>query len=212
MTALAHLDERATALTTRRYDRIAPIYDALESVMELRARHWRRDLWSRAEGGRILELGVGTGKNLRYYPRGREVVAMDISQRMLHRAQRKAECLGMSVRLELGDAQQLAYPNGSFDIAVATFLFCSVPDPQLGLAEVRRILKPGGQLLLLEHTLSERPLLRRIMRWLDPIPFRIWGAHIDRDTVANVGAAGFVEVEAMNLYLDVVKRISARAP
>jgi phosphatidylethanolamine/phosphatidyl-N-methylethanolamine N-methyltransferase len=212
MNALAHIDERATAETRRRYDRIAPIYDAMEWMMEWRARRWRRELWSRVGPGRILELGIGTGKNIRYYPAGRDIVAMDISERMLARARRRAERFGADVRLELGDVQRLSYPDASFDVAVATFLFCSVPDPILGLCEVRRVLRPGGQLLLLEHVLSSRPLLRRLMRWLDPVPFHIWGAHINRNTVETVHEAGFVGVQVTDRWLDVVKQIEATTP
>lgn len=212
MSSLPQIDERATALTTHRYDRLASHYDALEWLMEVRARNWRRELWSRVEPGNILELGVGTGKNLPYHPEGRAVVAMDISEGMLHRARRKAERLKLPVRLELGDVQRLAYPDASFDVAIATFLFCSVPSPVRGLEEIRRVLRPGGQLLLLEHVLSERPTLRRLMRWLAPLPLRISGAHIDRETVRNVEAAGFVNIETEDVWLDVVKRISARAP
>jgi phosphatidylethanolamine/phosphatidyl-N-methylethanolamine N-methyltransferase len=206
------IDDRETRLTRRRYDRIAPIYDALEWMMEWRARLWRRDLWSRVGTGRVLEMGVGTGKNIRYYPEGRDIVAMDISEKMLNHARRKAERFGSRVTLELGDAQALSYPDASFDVVAATFLFCSVPDPVLGLTEARRVLKPGGQLLLLEHVLSRRAGLRRIMQWIDPVPFHIWGAHIDRDTLDNVRRAGFVDVVDTSLSLDIVKRIEGRAP
>jgi len=83
-----------TALTRRRYDRIAPIYDALEWAMELRFAGWRRALWSRVPGGRVLEVGVGTGKNLRYHPPGSAVTAIELSTGMLARGQRRAERLG----------------------------------------------------------------------------------------------------------------------
>jgi phosphatidylethanolamine/phosphatidyl-N-methylethanolamine N-methyltransferase len=212
VTAQLTIDDRETRLTRRRYDRIAPIYDALEWMMEWRARRWRRDLWSRVGPGRILEMGVGTGKNIRYYPEERDIVAMDISEKMLAHARRRAERFGSRVELELGDAQALSYPDESFDVVVATFLFCSVPDPVLGLTEARRVLKPGGQLFLLEHVLSRSPVLRPVMKWLDPIPFHIWGAHIDRDTVDNVRHAGFVNVADSNLSLDIVKRIEAVVP
>ena len=211
MTSQFATDARETRLTRERYDRIAPIYDALEWMMEWRARRWRRDLWSRVGTDRILELGVGTGKNIRYYPAGRDVVAMDISEGMLARARHRAERLCATVRLEVGDAQALSYADASFDVVVATFLFCSVPDPVLGLTEAKRVLKPGGQLLLVEHVVSQRAVLRRLMQWIDPIPLHIWGAHIDRDTVDNVRRAGFVDVTDTNLSLDVVKRIEARA-
>ena len=88
----------------------------------------------------------------------------------------------------------------------------TLENPVLGLAEARRVLKPSGHLLLLEHVLSRKAGLRQLMRWLDPIPYHISGAHIDRDTVDNVRRAGFVDVIDRNLSLDVVKRIEARAP
>ncbi len=198
----------ATAITRARYDRIAPIYDAVEWVMELRARAWRRRLWSRAAPGRLLELGVGTGKNLRYYGT-RQVIALDLSAAMLARARRRAARLGVEAEFQTGDVQRLPYADGSFDVVVAAFLFCSVPDPVLGLTEVKRVLSPGGQLLLLEHVLSHKPMLRPLMQWFDPISAWCWGAHINRDTIANVERAGLRIVATDNLSLDVVKLIEA---
>lgn len=212
MTSLAHVDKRLTDLTRRRYDRIACVYDALESLMELGARTWRRDLWTQIRAGQVLELGVGTGKNISFYPMDREIVAIDISERMLERARDRARRLNARARLDLGDAQCLPYADQSFDVVVTTFLWCSVPDPLLGLNEARRVLKPGGQLLLLEHVLSDRPVLRRLMHWLAPIPVHLWGAHIDRETVNTVRAAGFSEIKTTNLWGDVVRRIEARVP
>lgn len=212
MTAPTKLDNQQRALTQHRYDRIAPIYDAVEWLMEIRAHRWRRDLWSRVAPGRVLELGVGTGKNLPFYPERCEIVAVDISERMLARARKKARRVGVQVRLELADVQHLPYADATFDVVIATFLFCSVLDPALGLAEARRVLKRRGRLLLVEHVLSGRPALRSLMRWLDPIPFHLWGAHINRETVRTVRAAGFVDLVETNLSLDVVRRIEAAAP
>lgn len=195
-----------------RYNRIAPLYDPLEWMMEWRYVPWRRALWGLVGPGRVLEVGVGTGKNLPYHPPGAEVTAVDFSHRMLERARRRAAQLGSTARLELADVQALPYPDATFDTVVATFVFCSVPDPVRGLKELRRVLKPGGRLLLVEHVLSERPGLRWLMRLLDPLPHHLWGAHLDRETVKNVAAAGFAEVGAVNLSLDIVKRIEARAP
>lgn len=206
-------DTDPTRLTRQRYDRIAPVYDLLEWMMELlRFRGLRRELWSAVEGERILELGVGTGKNLPFHPAGRRVTAVDISEGMLRQAQRRADRLGADVQLEVADAQQLPFADGSFDAVVASFLFCSVPDPIQGLREARRVLRLGGRLHLLEHVLSRIPVLRTVMRWLDPVPFHIWGAHIDRDTVHNVRAAGFVDLERSDRVLDIVKLVRARAP
>jgi ubiquinone/menaquinone biosynthesis C-methylase UbiE len=202
----------ATEATRRRYDRVAPFYDLMGAMPERRMRRWRRDLWALVEGRDVLEVGVGTGRGIEFYPAGAEVTAIDISERMLAHARQRAELLGTHVRLLLADAQCLPFGDAEFDTAIATFVFCSVPDPVQGLRELRRVLRPGGRLLLVEHVLSERPALRRWMRRLDGVTSRVWGAHIARETVANVRAAGFAEVRDTDLSLDVVKRITARAP
>jgi len=116
------------------------------------------------------------------------------------------------VTLQVADAQALPFADASFDEVVATFLFCSVPDAVAGLREARRVLRPGGRLRLLEHVLSKRPVWRRLMRWFDPIPSRLWGAHIDRETLENLVEAGFEDIESSDLWLDIFKRIAARAP
>jgi phosphatidylethanolamine/phosphatidyl-N-methylethanolamine N-methyltransferase len=161
------------ALVQRRYDRIAPVYDVFETFMEYGVQHWRRGLWQRVHGARVLEVGVGTGKNLPLHPVGKNVTAIDLSPRMLERARRKARRLRPGADFLIADVQSLPYPDNTFDAAVATFVFCSVPDPVRGLREIRRVLKPGGQFLLLEHVLSERWGLRPLMKVLDFIPAHI---------------------------------------
>lgn len=199
-----------TGIIRHRYDRVAPFYDAMEWFMERRRfAKWREELWGRVEGNTILEVGVGTGKNFPYYPTGRDITALDISPKMLDRARQRARDLSVDVELVEGDAQALPFEDNSFDTAVTTFVFCSVPDPVEGLRELRRVLQPGGQLIMLEHVLSHKPVLRTLMRWFDFVPYHLWGAHIDRETVNNVRKAGFAEVVATNLSLDMVKRIEA---
>lgn len=199
-----------TAIVRRRYDRVAPIYDAMEWFMErLSLSRWRPDLWERVEGDNVLEVGVGTGKSFKHYPRDRQITAIDISPKMLEQAERRARKLGVDVRLLEGDAQALPFEDSSFETVVTTCVFCSVPDPVRGLREIHRVLAPGGQLLMLEHVLSRKPVLRTLMRWFDFLSYHLWGAHIDRQTVQNVRKAGFVDVAATDLALDVVKRIEA---
>lgn len=180
------LDEQETARTQARYQRIAPLYDAMEILAERRYAAWRPRLWSLVQGPKVLEVGVGTGKNIPYYPAGMVVTAIDLTPGMLKRAKARAAELEAEVNLQLGDVQDLDFPDNSFDDVVATFVFCSVPDPVLGLHEIARVLKSNGRLLLLEHVRSANPVLGTLMHILDPITVRLMGPHINRRTVENV--------------------------
>ncbi len=204
-------NETLTAITRKRYDRIAPLYDLMEAFVERsRFSAWRERLWSQVRGERILEVGVGTGKNMPYYPPGARVTAIDLSERMLERARRRAEKLGLRVELCPMDAQHLTFPDNTFDAAVATFVFCSVPDPVQGLRELGRVVKPGGDIWLLEHVRIDRPVIGTLMDVLNPVVVRIVGANINRRTVENVRRAGLEIVSVDNLSGDLVKLIHAR--
>lgn len=201
-----------TEIIKQRYDRIAPFFDTMEGMMEkLLFGTWRQRLWSRVEPGKILEIGVGTGKNFPYYPAGAEITAIDFSAKMLARAERKPAPYGMPT-LRLMDVQQLDFPDNSFDTAVGSFVFCSVPEPQQGLQEVRRVLKPGGRLLLLEHVLSSRRIPAALMNLCNPLVVALVGANINRNTVANVGLSGFAEVNVAPMSGDIIKLIEGRKP
>lgn len=180
------INEQETARTRARYQRIAPLYDAMETLAERRYAAWRPRLWSMVQGPKVLEVGVGTGKNIPYYPAGVEVTAIDLTPGMLERARARGDELEANVNLKLGDVQKLDFPDNSFDDVVATFVFCSVPDPILGLDEIARVLKPNGRLLLLEHVRSANPVLGTLMDILDPVTVRLIGPHINRRTVENV--------------------------
>jgi ubiquinone/menaquinone biosynthesis C-methylase UbiE len=133
--------------TRKRYDRLARLYDFLEWPIEhFRFASWRVRLKNCIRGSHTLEVGVGTGKNLPYYPEDLNVTAIDLSPRMLVRAHAKAERIGSKVNFIEMDIQQLNFPDHYFDTIFATFVFCSVPDPVAGLRELRRVCKPDGKL------------------------------------------------------------------
>lgn len=203
--------DKATEAAEKRYDRIAPIYDVMEGFVE-RSRYsrWRRLLWDKAEGENILEVGVGTGKNFPYYPPGAKIVAIDFSRKMLDRAREKAGKEKVQVNLQQMDVQNLKFADNTFDTVVASFVFCSVPDPIRGLKEVKRVVKPGGKVVLLEHVLSANSTLAWFMNLINPAVVRVMGPNINRDTVKNVAGSGLKVECVTDLAAGIFKLIEAR--
>jgi ubiquinone/menaquinone biosynthesis C-methylase UbiE len=199
----------ANAFVRARYDCVAPIYDLLELPLEFLHSRWRRELWSRVKGGRVLEVGVGTGKSMPYYPKAAQVTAVDYSSRMLARALSKARRGAINVRLVLGDAQALPFREQVFDTAVAIFVLASIPNALAALREIRRVLRPGGRLLLLERVPSQQHWLGWTARRLSPIVYRVCGARFDREIEPLLHAAGFRRVKSAALWLDIVKHVEA---
>lgn len=181
---------RETEETRNRYNRIAPLYDAMEVIPEMFYKRWRKQLWSLVSGQEILEAGIGTGKNIPYYPNGVSVTGIDISERMLVRAESRATNLHRSIVLHQMDVQQLSFDNHQFDATIATFVFCSVPDPLKGLQELARVTKREGKIVLLEHMRANNLILGQMMGLMDPFVHRLTGPHIARRTVDNVIQAG----------------------
>jgi len=206
------IDQGETARTEARYDRIAPIYDWMEVFPERQFAPWRGKLWSLVPEGRVLEVGVGTGKNFPCHPPQAEVVGIDISERMLALARQRMENLSKPVELRQMDAQQLDFPDDSFDAAAATFVFCSVPDPVQGLRELGRVVKPEGKIVLLEHVRINRPgIIGKLMDLLDPLVVRMMGPHINRSTAETMREAGLEVLGVEELTpLGLVKLIVAR--
>jgi len=151
----------------------------------------------------LLEIGVGTGKNLPYYKKTQKITAIDFSQTMLQRAEKRKKALGLSnVTLQKMDVEHLGFADNSFDGAVSTFVFCTVPHPIAGLAEVKRVLRPGAKAIFLEHMRSPH--------WF--VNILLYAANITsliRRTQANIERAGLVVRSVESRFFGVVRLIVA---
>ena len=196
------------------YDRIAPLYDIWDAIPEgLLYRSWRRQLWNRLTAGKILEIGVGTGKNIRFYPPGGQVTAIDISPKMLEKAAAKASARqDVSVELLTMDVSELAFADGIFDAVVGSFILTVLTDPLKALREIKRVCKPGGKLLLLEFTRSDNKLVALLQDLVTPLTDAIYKAHLNRDPVTLVQRGGYQITTAEAVGNSMVTLIQAVLP
>lgn len=188
-------DPRSAPLE-RKYRFTAPVYDILDWPWERRYQKWRPDLVGDVRG-RVLEAGVGTGQNLRFYPSEVELHAVDLSEGMLSRARRRAKAAACDVTLRRADALDLDHvDDATFDWYVATFLYCVLPDPLQppALAEMARVLKPGGRFRLVEILYSRDPIRRLVQRVMAPYVELVFGARFDRETPAHIEATPGLEI------------------
>ncbi|MEE8370632.1 MAG: class I SAM-dependent methyltransferase [Sphingomonadales bacterium] len=197
--------------TQAKWDAAAGLFDIMGGFgPEKRWKPVKERLFSAMEG-RILFLAVGTGLDIGCFPPGKEIVGIDISPKMLEKAGPRARAYPGQMTLRQMDVHEMDFAGGSFDQVFTSCTFCSVPDPVRGLTALRRVLKPGGDLKMFEHTGSRYFPFRQMLDVMNPV-FRNLGPEINRDTVANVRAAGFEVHRVSNVFMDVVKTIEATAP
>jgi ubiquinone/menaquinone biosynthesis C-methylase UbiE len=194
------------------WEKQAPRYDQRIALWEkILFGDGRRWACSRARG-EVLEVAIGTGRNLAFYPKGIRLTGIDLSPAMLELARERAGELGLDADLREGDAQELAFPDESFDTVVCTLSLCNIPGDCRAVAEMKRVLRPGGRLLLLDHVRAASRLVRAVQRVLEVVTVRLEGEHLLRRPLQHVQAEGF-EVEQRERYkAGIVERLSARRP
>jgi len=192
----------------KRYDRNAWFFDSMDSFFGKMMGDRKEKLVAKAMG-KVLEVGVGTGASLAHYPNGVELVGIDISPKMLARAEAKSDKFRGSLTLQIEDVQNLDFPDNSFDMVITSCVFCSVTDPIRGFQEINRVLKPEGIGLHLEHVRSKKPVLGKLMDILNPAVVRMMGANINRDTAENIRISGLQILEEKDLWLDILKLFKA---
>lgn len=193
--------------TQRKWDAASRTLDFMSFAEDRRIGPYKRSLFAKMRGVTLM-VAAGTGNDFKFFPPNMQIVAIDISPKMLERAARKAAACPGSIELRQMDVCKLEFPDSSFDTIATAFTFCSVPKPVMGLRELRRVLKPDGQLIMIEHVRSAIGPLGVLMDLMTPLTSRI-GPSLNRDTVGNVQKAGFRLRRVENVYLDVVKIIEA---
>lgn len=188
----------------KRYNRVAPLFHKMDNKM---MKDWRKSLLTGLSGN-VLEVGIGTGANLPYYPSSVSLTGIDFSPNMLHYAKQRAAELGMKVNLMEMDAQHMDFADYTFDYVVATCVFCSVPDPVQGMKEMARVVKPEGEIRLLEHMRSDNPIVGKIMDLFNPVTVRLSGANINRRTIENVEKAGLLIEQNERLFSTIVRSLT----
>jgi ubiquinone/menaquinone biosynthesis C-methylase UbiE len=208
MTPTVNETERVRAIQDKHaggYDRQMRFFDR---VLFAGGREWA---CSHAQG-EVLEIAVGTGRNLRHYPPGVRLTAIEFSPEMLEIARRRAEELGHAVDLRLGDAHALEFEDESFDTVIITLALCTIPDDRKAASEVRRVLRPGGRLVLMEHVRSPALPVRALQRALDPLAVRFEADHLIRDPLDYLADEGFEIESVARSKLGIVERVIAGKP
>ncbi|MGC1813173.1 MAG: methyltransferase domain-containing protein, partial [Solirubrobacterales bacterium] len=194
------------------FDKQAPKYDKSMSRFE----RWlfagnREWVCERAEG-EVLDLAAGTARNLPFYPNGVKVTGVELSPEMAELGRQRATDLGRGIDMRVGDAEALPFPDDSFDTVVCTYGLCTIPDDAAAVREAKRVLRPGGRILLAEHVRSPNPIVRTIQRIAEPIAHRFAGDHLLREPLGHLATEGFEVEELERLKAGWVELVAARKP
>jgi ubiquinone/menaquinone biosynthesis C-methylase UbiE len=207
-----HASPQRAQRLRRYWDKHARNYDQQIAFWERRLFADGRQWVCAQATGEVLEVAIGTGRNLPYYPHDIRLTGIEFSPAMLQLARRKADQLGRTVDLRLGDAQALDLPDDSFDTVVCTLSLCAIPDERRAVAEMRRVLRPGGRLLLLDHVAGSPRWVRALQWLLELVTVPLGEEHLCRRPLLQVQAEGFQIQQRERSKLGIVERLTARKP
>jgi ubiquinone/menaquinone biosynthesis C-methylase UbiE len=191
------------------YDGVARFFDCFRAGDMRRWGPDQRALFKNLKG-RVLYIGIGTGQEIVNFPPGLNITAVDMSYEMLTRSRPRVQNYRGNIHLHQMDAQTTAFRDNTFDTILTVCVLCSVKQPVVCLEELKRVLKPDGELVMFEHVLSKNPVYALILKLMSNVTEYLEGTYLDRDTVGNTEKAGFKIHSHKNVYLDIVKALIAR--
>lgn len=191
----------------KRFDRISSKFEVMDHFVK---EDWRKELLKGVHGD-ILEVGVGLGTNFKYYPQEATVKGIDFSPKMLERARENLDSAAVNIELFEMDVENLEFEDNSFDYIVSTCVFCSVPNPVKGFKELRRVIKPNGKIVMLEHMRSENEIIGKVLDFFNPVSVNLIGVNINRKTLSNLYQAN-LEVDEQEFLMTSVMRKLVLSP
>jgi ubiquinone/menaquinone biosynthesis C-methylase UbiE len=200
-------------------ERIRRLYDKEAPKFDRSMGRWDRTLfagsreWVCAQAsGEVLEIAIGTARNLPFYPKNLRLTGVELSPAMIEVARQRAEELGREIDLGVGDAEALEFADESFDTVICTYSLCTIPDDGAAVREAKRVLRPGGKFILAEHVRSPVGIVRAIERLIEPLAIRFGGDHLTREPLEHLQAEGFTIETVERSRAGIVELVRARRP
>jgi ubiquinone/menaquinone biosynthesis C-methylase UbiE len=200
-------------------ERIRRLYEKEAPKFDRSMGRWDRTLfagtreWVCAQAsGDVLEIAIGTARNLPFYPDDTRLTGIELSPPMLEIARKRAEELGREVDLRVGDAEALEFADASFDTVICTYSLCTIPDDRAAVREAKRVLRPGGKFVLAEHVRSPVGVVRAVEKMIEPLAVRFGGDHLTREPLEHLQAEGFTIDEVKRSRLGIVELVRAHKP